>query len=108
MGTSVKDDTSSFAPHSGQKSASEGLSCWHRGASHAPSPRAGRGSGSGDDSAEAGDGSNHGAGLRAPYLPISVVSLSAFSSQYVMPISRYIAVAVARCCWACSPLSVRR
>jgi hypothetical protein len=34
-------------------------------------------------------GSNHGRGLRTNYLP-SVIATSAFSSQYVMPISRYI------------------
>ena len=28
------------------------------------------------------------------------ISASAFSSQYVMPISRYIVVAVVRCSWA--------
>src|SRR4030095_12396229 len=33
---------------------------------------------------------------------------SACSSQYVMPISRYIVVAVARCSCACSRLPVRR
>jgi hypothetical protein len=37
-----------------------------------------------------------------------LISASAFSSQYVMPISRYIVVAVARCPWACSRLAVRR
>ena len=37
----------------------------------------------------------------------SPLCASAFSSQYVMPISRYIVVAVARCSWACSRLSVR-
>jgi Tetratricopeptide repeat len=41
------------------------------------------------------------------YLPRSVSSASAFSSQYVMPISRYIVVAVVRCSWACSRLAVR-
>ncbi len=40
--------------------------------------------------------------------PRSRVSASAFSSQYAMPISRYIVVAVARCSWACSRLSMRR
>src|SRR5262245_623523 len=35
-------------------------------------------------------------------------SASAFSSQYVIPISRYIAVAVVRCSCACSRLPVRR
>jgi hypothetical protein len=34
-----------FAPHSGQKSASEGVSCWHRGHFMTTLPRAGRGSG---------------------------------------------------------------
>jgi hypothetical protein len=64
---------------------------------------------SGDDSAGAWGGSNSGAGARGPvYLPGSVISASAFSSQYVMPISRYIVVAVARCSWACSRLSVRQ
>src|SRR4029453_7034577 len=33
---------------------------------------------------------------------------SAFSSQYVIPISRYIVVAVVRCACACSRLSVRQ
>jgi hypothetical protein len=37
--------TTSLAPHSGQKSASNGASCWHRGHFIAYSPRAGRGSG---------------------------------------------------------------
>jgi hypothetical protein len=40
--------------------------------------------------------------------PASRVSAAAFSNQYVMPISRYIVVAVVRCSWACSRLSVRR
>jgi hypothetical protein len=31
----------------------------------------------------------------------SFSSASAFSSQYVIPISRYIVVAVVRCSWAC-------
>src|SRR5262249_31619329 len=35
------------------------------------------------------------------------VSASAFSNQYVMPMSRYIVVAVVRCSRACSRLSVR-
>ena len=30
-----------------------------------------------------------------------LISASTFSSQYVMPISRYIVVAAARCSWAC-------
>jgi hypothetical protein len=38
----------------------------------------------------------------------SFSSGSAFSSQYVIPISRYIAVAVVRCSCACSRLPVRR
>jgi hypothetical protein len=42
------------------------------------------------------------------YPPGFVISASAFSSQYVMPISRYIVVAVVRCSWARSNLSVRR
>jgi hypothetical protein len=36
------------------------------------------------------------------YLPGFVVSASAFSSQYVIPISRYILVAVEKCSCACS------
>ena len=39
--------------------------------------------------------------------PNSRISAFALSSQYVMPMSRYIVVAVARCSWACSGLSVR-
>src|SRR5215471_18237997 len=38
----------------------------------------------------------------------SVISRSACSSQYVIPISRYIVVAVVRCSCASSPLPVRR
>jgi len=40
--------------------------------------------------------------------PNSRISASAFSSQYVMPMSRYMAVAVVRCSWACSRLRARR
>ena len=42
--------------------------------------------------------------LTEPFPPSSYApkSASAFSSQYVMPMSRYIVVAVARCSWACS------
>ena len=36
------------------------------------------------------------------------ISVSAFSSQYVIPISPYIVVAVVRCSRACSRLLVRR
>ena len=64
---------------------------------------------SGDDSAGAWGGSNQRTGAcGSAYLCSSVISTSAFSSQYVIPISRYIVVAVARCSWACSRLSVRR
>jgi hypothetical protein len=45
--------------------------------------------------------------VAAAYLSNSAISASAFSSQYVISISRYIAVAVARCFWASSRLSVR-
>jgi hypothetical protein len=40
--------------------------------------------------------------------PKSRIVASAFPSQYVMPMSRYIVVAVARCSWACWRLPVRR
>ena len=36
--------------------------------------------------------------------PNSRISASAFSSQYAMPMSQYIAVALTRCSWACSRL----
>jgi hypothetical protein len=36
------------------------------------------------------------------------ISAFAFSSQYVMPISRYIVVAVVKCSSDCARLSVRR
>src|SRR5262245_22069725 len=38
----------------------------------------------------------------------SPISASAFSSQYVIPISRYIVVAMVRCSCACPRLPVRR
>ena len=61
------------------------------------SPRAGRGSGLATIARGVTASQIKGRGRRAGYLPKSAVSASAFSSQYVMPMSRYIAVAVARC-----------
>jgi hypothetical protein len=46
---------------------------------------------------------HHGPVIRAPPFPFSSVS-----SQYVIPISPYSAVAVARCFWACSGVPARR
>jgi len=40
--------------------------------------------------------------------PSSVIAASAFSNQYVIPISRYIVVAVVRCSCACSRLPVHQ
>ena len=42
------------------------------------------------------------------HYPIPLISASAFSSQYVMPMSPYIVVAVVRCSWVSSRLPVRR
>jgi len=42
-----------------------------------------------------------------PVYPFSSAA-SAFFSQYVMPMSRYIVVAVVKCSCACSRLSVRQ
>jgi hypothetical protein len=73
------------------------------------SPRAGRDSGLATIARGRGRVNSRGSGcVQAGYLPKSVVSPSAFFSQYVMPISRYIVVAVVRCFWACSRVSVRR
>src|SRR5262249_18292407 len=71
------------------------------GTLHKHPPGAGRGSDLAAIVRGLGAGQTTGRACGPVIYPSPVVSASAFSSQYVMSIARYIAVAVARCSWAC-------